>query len=141
MFLLLAVLGAIYVVYFTDIFQSPQMEITSKIRPAYSRRGKSSSKPPAGNSISFSLNNKYELTSLKVVEEQDFKTNKYPRAIWHLISESNSVPTKTIIYGVSVDGMKPKVAKVKPEKLRTNVPYVLLLEAGDIKGQTRFQLR
>lgn len=141
MFVVLIVLAVLYVFYFTNIFENPRMEITSKIRPVYSRKtGKTTKQAPA-NLVSFSLNNKYEMTSIKVVEESDFKTNKYPHALWHLVSKSNSVPTKTIIYGLPIGGMESKIAKVKPEKLQTNVPYVLLLEAGKIKGQTTFQIR
>ncbi len=136
--LLLGVLGAIYIFNFTSLFQKTEMAITSRLRPETSgRRGKGA---VVGNSISFFLNRKYQLTSLKVVEESDFKTNKYPHAIWHLISESNSVPTKSIIYGAPVQGMKPKVEKIRPEALQANVSYVLMVEAGDIKGQTTFQV-
>ena len=139
--LLFVTLGAIYIFYFTNIFHTPEIQITSKMRPVIARRGKTKTPPaPPAHTISFSLNDKYALTSIRVVEEEDFKTNKYPHAIWHLISESNSVPTKTIIYGMTVTGMKSKVAKVKPGSLRTNVPYVLLLEAGNLKGQTTFQM-
>ncbi len=140
--LLLVTLGAIYIFNFTSFFEKQEIQITSKVRPVFSRRSKPGSPPVApANTISFSLNNKYALTSIRVVEESDFKTNKYPHAIWHLVSASNSVPTKTIVYGMSVDGMKSKVPKIKPEALKANVPYVLLLEAGDMKGQTIFQMR
>lgn len=134
----LIVLGAIYVFNFTSLFQKSEMEITSRLRPQMSgRRGKGA---PVGNSISFFLNRKYALTSLKVVEESDFKTNKYPHAIWHLISESNSVPTKVIVYGFPVDGMKPKIEKIRPEVLQTNLSYVLMIEAGNVKGQATFKI-
>lgn len=141
--LLLGTLGAIYIFNFTSLFQKQEeIQITSKVRPMLSRRSKPGSPPVApANIISFSLNNKYALTSVRVVEESDFKTNKYPHAIWHLVSEESSVPTKTIVYGMSVDGMKSKVPKLKAETLKKNIPYVLLLEAGDLKGQTTFQMR
>ncbi|MEO6181959.1 MAG: hypothetical protein ABIP71_02400 [Verrucomicrobiota bacterium] len=134
----LIVLGAIYVFNFTSLFQKPEMEITSRLRPQMNgRRGKG---VVVGNTISFFLNRKYALTSIKVIEESDFKTNKYPHAIWHLISESNSVPTKVIVYGFPVEGMKPKIEKVRPEALQVNMGYVLMVEAGDVKGQTSFKI-
>ena len=134
----LIVLAGIYVFSFTSLFQKPEMEITSRLRPQMSgRRGKGAA---VGNSISFFLNRKYALTSLKVVEENDFKTNKYPHAMWHLIPGSNSVPTKVIVYGYPVDGMKPEIEKIRPEELQPNVSYVLLLEAGGVKGQTTFKI-
>jgi len=145
--LLLLVMGGIYVFYFTSAFREPTIEISTRIRPQVNprqRRSKSGVAPapvsPAGNSISFALNNKYALTSVKVIEETDAKTNKYPHPLWHLISESNSVPTKSIFYGAPIGGMKPEYAKTKPEPLQTNVPYLLQIEAGDLKGEVAFKI-
>ncbi|MEO5804158.1 MAG: hypothetical protein ABIR24_11575 [Verrucomicrobiota bacterium] len=132
--LLLLALGVIYVFKFTSVFEKSSIQIISSVRPKIGR-----GKKTMENAVTFSLDNKYELTSLKVIEEREFKTNKYPHAIWHLISESNSEPTNLIIYGIPVNGMKPEVAKVKPEPLQPKVSYVLLLEAGKLKGQTTFQ--
>ncbi len=140
MLLLLLTLGAIYVFNFTDLFRTPTLEITTRIRPQISRKGKNASVPMA-NSISFLLNGKYQLTRVKVVEENDFKTNKYAHPLWHLISESNSVPTKAIFYGQPIAGMKAEIAKTKPENLRPAVSYVLFVEANDLKGQTSFKIR
>ena len=139
---LLVVLGVIYVFYFTNLFRQPKIEITSRMRPQFNnRRGKNAPAASVGNSISFLLNKNYELTSVKVVEESDAKTNKYPHAIWHLISESNSIPTKSIFYGAPVQGMKPEFAKTEAEPLQPNVSYLLLIEAGNLKGQTSFKVR
>lgn len=139
---LVAVLGGIYLVKFTNLFRAPAIEIVSRSRPQVSlRKGKKAPLPSAGNSISFLLNNSYKLTSVKVVEESDAKTNKYPHAVWRLISDSNSVPTKSIFYGVPVRGMKPESANAKPEALEPNVSYILLIEAGTLKGQTTFTVR
>lgn len=139
---LLAALGAIYVYYFTNLFRQPVIEIVSRIRPQINqKRSKREPLVPAGNTISFLFNGKYELTSVKVVEEAEAKTNKYPHAVWRLISDSNSVPTKTLFYGVTVNGMKTEFAKSRPEPLQPNVPYILLIEAGKLKGQTTFTVR
>ncbi len=132
----LAVLGVIYVFNFTSLFEKMTMEIVYQISPQMGR-----GKNTIENAVIFSLNGKYGLTSLRVVAGRDLKTNKYPHALWHLISSSNSVPTKAIIYGVPVRGMKPEIAKMKPEPLQKNIPYVLLLEAGKVKGQATFQIR
>ncbi len=138
----LVVLGAIYIFNFTNLFREPKIEITSRVRPQVNnRRGRNGQAPAVGNSISFLLNNKYELTSVKVVEEGDAKTNKYPHALWHLITNSNSVPTKAIFYGVPVQGMKPEFAKTQAEPLEPNVSYRLLVEAGNLKGQISFTIR
>jgi hypothetical protein len=93
------------------------------------------------NAATFSLNGKYKLTEVKVFEQGDFKTNKYPHALWHLVSESNSVPTKAFIYGVPIEGMKTKVKKLNAEPLQKNVSYVLSVEAGKAKGESTFRIR
>jgi hypothetical protein len=136
MIALLVVLGVIYVFKFTGAFQERNIQIVSQVRPKIGR-----GKKGIENAITFTLDNKYGLTSVKVIEGNDFKTNKYPHALWHLISETNSEPTKLIIYGVTIDGMKPKIEKLKPEALKPNASYVLLLEAGKLQGQITFQAR
>ncbi len=64
--------------------------------------------------------------------------NKYPTALWHLITDSNSVPIKALMYGQAPKGMKPAVPRTRPEALLPDVDYVLMLEAGSIKAQTNF---
>lgn len=112
------------------------MEIVYQISPKMGR-----GKGAIENAVIFSINGKFKLTSVKVVEDSDLKTNKYPHALWHLVSSSNSLPTKAVIYGIPVRGMQSEIPKMKPEKLQKNIPYVLLLEADEIKGQTKFQIR
>ena len=75
---------------------------------------------------------------MKVFSAADLATNKYPSPLWHLISDSNSVPTKSVVYGYQVKGMKPAVARMQPEPLVPDVDYVLQIEAGAIKAQTNF---
>jgi hypothetical protein len=58
--------------------------------------------------------------------------------MWHLISDSNSIPTKSITYGYPIKGMKQAVARSRPEPLAPDVDYVLFLEAGNIKARTNF---
>ena len=89
--------------------------------------------------MAFFFTAKYKLTSVKVVPLDALKTNKYAHPIWHLISDSNSVPVKSIIYGVPIRGMKPDVKGARPAALEPNVPYRLLVEAGSLKGEHDFQ--
>jgi len=88
--------------------------------------------------VSFAFDKKYSLTSIKVVSADELKTNKYANPVWYLISDSNSVPKKAVIYGDKIQGMKPAIAGMRPEPLQPNVPYVVMIEAGKIKGQTNF---
>ncbi len=77
---------------------------------------------------------------MKVVPVDEFETNKYVHPIWNLFAETNSVPTKGIIYGYSISGMKPVLPKGKAEPLQPNIKYRLLVEAGKRKGQADFQI-
>jgi hypothetical protein len=132
------ILAAVYVYAFTDWFRAETIQIIPTIRP-----GRVSAVPSAPDQapvypVSFAFSGKLKLTSLKVVAAEDLATNKHPTPLWHLISDSNSVPTKSIVYGHPVKGMKPAVARMRPEPLLPDVDYVLQLEAGSIKAQTNF---
>jgi hypothetical protein len=86
---LVLVLGTIYAVYFTDWFKKPLIEISARVRMSSGRRG-------VGDElqVSFSFDSKVKLTEVKVFAVNDLETNKYPHAVWHLITETNSIPTK-----------------------------------------------
>src|ERR1043165_7215038 len=135
---LAAVLGAAYAYFFTDWFAREAIQIIPQIRPSRASTPKRSGDTPATYPVSFSFDVKYKLTSVKVVSADDLKTNKYANPLWHLISDSNSAPTKAIVYGYPIKGMKPKIERTRPEPLQPNVPYVLFIEAGKIRGQTNF---
>jgi hypothetical protein len=130
-FLLLGVIGAYC--YWNDFFRKPTIQITPSIRP-----GLKSRLNPDAYPVAFMLDGKYQLTMLKVITVADAKTNKYPRPIWHMISDSSSQPTKIINYGERIRGMKPSVPKGRPEPLQPNIPYRLMIEAGERKGQVDF---
>jgi hypothetical protein len=135
----LALLGA-YVGYFTDWFVSEDIQIIHTLRPfSPSKRGRTAGPNPDANTVSFALNRKFKLTELKVIPVADLETNKYAHPIWHLISESNSVPTKAFIYGSQIRGMHPKVRGARPDPLETNVTYRLFVGAGELKGQHDFK--
>src|SRR6185436_20402355 len=115
------ILGAIYVYYFTEVFDPPTIKIVSQIRP--SRKGMVSP-------VTFAFNSRISLNSVKVVVADDFKTNKYAHPLWHLVADTNSVPIKGFMYGEKIRGMKPAVPKLRAESLQTNVVYLLLVESG-----------
>lgn len=93
----------------------------------------------AVNMVSFALHRKLELTELKVIPVADLETNQYAHPIWHLVSESNSVPTKAFFYGSRIRGLHPKVPNAQPDPLEPNVTYRLLIEASGLKGQHDFK--
>lgn len=132
------ILGACYAYFFTDWFRKDTIQIIPTIRP-----GRASAIPrdpdlEPVHPVSFMLDGKYALTTVKVVVAADYATNKYAQPLWHLISDSNSVPTKAIVYGYPLKGMKPAVPRARPEPLLEKVEYTLLLEAGKIRAQTNF---
>lgn len=140
MILLLVGLGGIYLVYFTDLFRTPQIQISARPRAERSHRWSRKGRSAPILSASFSFDQKLAITELQVVAVADAKTNKYPHALWHLISESNSVPLKGLLYGETPQGMKPKNPKVRAEPLRPQTKYRLLVEAGKRKGQIDFEI-
>ena len=137
------ILGAVYVFNFTNLFQKPEIKILPQIRPPRAK-----SRVPAGDTavypVTFAFDKKYAFTEIRVVAEADEKSNKFPHAVWHMISDSNSVPIKAVSYGAPLVGMKPKVPKTRAEALEPDVPYVLYVEARNpggktAVGKTRFQ--
>ena len=135
---LAVVLAAVYVKYFTDWFRKDGIQIIPTVRPgAKSEIPRDPDDVPV-HRVSFALDGKYKLTSVKVLIASELVTNKYATPLWHLISDSNSVPTKSITYGLDVKGMKPAVPRARPEPLLANVEYTLVLEAGNVRSQTNF---
>src|SRR3954466_1341534 len=131
-------LAGVYVFYFTELFNKQTIQIIPQVRPnrtsAIPRGDESTPVYP----VSFALDGKYQLTSVKVVSADDLKTNKYPEALWHLISDSNSLPTKSFLYGQKIPGMKPSIPRGRPQPLQPNTPYMLVIEAGKMLGKTNF---
>ena len=132
-------LGAAYVAFFTDWFRKPRIQILAQIRPPRSSRSSSSPIDTAVYPVSFAFDKKYQFTEIKVVAVEDEKTNKFPHAVWHMISDSNSLPVKALVYGAPLRGMKPKVPKASPDSLIPEVAYRIYLDAGNAKGQQDFK--
>jgi hypothetical protein len=130
----LLVLGGIYVHFFTHWFEKQEIVIIPSFRPS---RG-------AGETVSpvfFTLNGDYKLTSLKVIPMEEDKFNPLAAPVWHLVSDSNSVPTRAFRYGQPIRGMKPALKGVRPEALTPGVVYRVILSAGDISGHKDFRAK
>ena len=132
------ILAGCYLYFFTDLFHKPGIQIIPTVRP-----GRPSSIPRDPDQdpvhpVSFTLDGKYRLTSVKVVATEELKTNKYAAPLWNLITDSNSIPTKAIVYGFPIKGMKPAVPRARPEPLLAGVEYTLLIEAGKVHSATNF---
>lgn len=136
---LVVVLGGTSLYLNQDWFAKDVIQITHRSRPArttFFRRKRPDDS--LVNPIVFGFDRKLKLTSIAVIPLSDINTNKYPHPIWHLISSSNSVPTKTFYYGEWVRGMQPEVKGATAEPLEPGVPYRLFVEAGTFKAEHDF---
>ncbi len=138
MIALAVVLGGLSFYLNKDWFTKAPIQIYDRSRPtrAVFRRG-----TPADSAIDpivFGFDRNLKLTSLEVVLLDQALTNKHPDPIWHLISDSNSIPIKAFTYGMHIRGMRPAVSGVSPQPLEPDVKYRLLVQAGTFKGQHDF---
>jgi hypothetical protein len=131
---LLLVLATIYVVWFSGWFQPKIMHISHTERPTF-RRGRRS------DNLIFSVNGEFRLSEIKVVPLAVLETNWDALPVWHLISDSNSVPVRNFFYGQRIRGMRPSLGDVPADPLETNVMYRIFIKAGRVKGQQDFELK
>ena len=136
------VLGIAYVIFFTDLFRKETIQIITQVRP-----GRASAIPRPIDSapvypVSFRLNKRYRFKSIKVVKAGEYATNKHTAPLWHMVSDSNSAPQNTIVYGISkIPGMRPAVVRAKPQPLEAGVEYTLLIETSKLEARTNFVAR
>jgi hypothetical protein len=138
LFLLTA--GAIYFYLYKDWLRPGSIQIISGIRDRRAPARPRGQPRPSGPTVQFSFDGKFALTEVKVVPVSDILTNKYPHALWHLVSDSNSPPVKGFAYGEKIRGMRPNVTGVDADPLEPNVAYRLIVEAGSIHGEHDFQI-
>ena len=131
-------LAAVYVYSFTDWLRKETIQIIPAIRPGRVAGVPRDSDQAPVYPVSFAFDGKYKFTEVKVVAADDLATNKYATPLWHLLSDSNSAPTKAFMYGQAPKGMKPAVPRTRPEPLQPDVEYVLMVEAGKTRAQTNF---
>lgn len=133
---LLATIGGLFVYVNRDWFQRQPIQISHRLYRFGSRFNDQGAPIP----VMFEFDRSLRLTSIKVLALADILTNKYPQPLWHMISGSNSVPTKGFVYGMDVPGMRPARRGVSAEPLDPRQTYRLLVEAGSLKGQHDFTL-
>jgi hypothetical protein len=132
----LAVLLAVYAIYFTDWFKPRTVRVFHTVREMHRRNQAAEAEPV----LMFGLGTQLKLTEIKVVPLAGFEADPKIQPLWHLVSDSNSVPLKDFSYGTRIRGMKPAVPGTQAELLETNVVYRLFLTAGKVKGQHDFQI-
>jgi len=138
---LAVLLGGVSLYINRDWFAQDDIQIYHRSRPArvsMFRRSKRPEPQQAVNPVFFSFDRQLKLTSLKVIPVRAIETNKYPQPIWHMVSDSNSVPVKELVYGMYIRGMRPSVKGATPDPLQPGVKYRLLIEAGPLKAEHDF---
>ena len=138
LFLMLLTLGlaTVYVVWFSDWFRPKEVQIYHINRNLRPNSGQGNALP----NLIFGVRPQTRLTELKVVPLAGLETNKNAMAVWHLVSDSNSVPVKIFFYGQNIRGMRPAIKGVNADALETNVTYRMFISAGHLKGQHDFEL-
>jgi len=133
--------AAFYLYLYWDSFHKPHIQISHTVRPtAWALSHPSGSDDQPTRTVMFGFEHAYRLTSVKVLVLSELETNKFAHPIWDLISDSNSAPTRAFAYGMHIRGMHPSVKGAKPGELALNVPYRLIVEAGNINGEHDFTL-
>jgi hypothetical protein len=133
--LTLLVLSTVYVYCFTDWFKPKVIEIHSTSRLLRQPRPGAN---PATIPVLFMFNARYQLTELKVVPLLAWQTNRNALPLWHLVSDSNSIPLKTFAYGQPLKGMRPALPGTHASPLAPDVSYHLTLAAGKARGEHDF---
>ena len=128
---------AAYLFFFTDRFKTKTIRVSHTLRhtPQADRLARNT-----GAVITFGLDQTVRLNEIEVYSLADLQTNKHAVPLWHLVSDSNSVPVRTFVYGQNLRGMHPAIPGVRPHPLDTNETYRLLLSSGKIRGQHDFHL-
>ncbi len=140
-----AFLGVAYVYWqlYKDSFRRADIHISHSIRRGVGNpRHPNPSVTELGSDITlnFGLGNEYRLTEIKVVPAAEFATNKFAHPVWHLVSDSNSVPVRAVSYGQGIRGMHPDVRGALPDAVQEKVTYKLFIRAGKIHGEHEFTL-
>ena len=133
----LVALAAAYVYWFTDWFAPATVQIFHSSRSIRPRRHPDA---VAMTSLIFGLNRQLKLTEIKVVPLAAFRTNQGILPLWHVLSDSNSVPLKSFSYGQNIRGLRPAIKGARPQPLDTNTVYRMFVTAGKIKGEHDFEL-
>jgi hypothetical protein len=138
---LTVLLGSLSLYLNQDWFAKDNIQIYHRSRPVrgHSGRGRRPDSQPAIEPLFFSFDRPLKITSLKVIPVQEIETHQYPHPIWDLVSDSNSVPIKDLVYGMYIPGMRPAVKGAVPDPLQPGAKYRLLIEAGALKAEHDFE--
>jgi hypothetical protein len=140
------VLGGVYVLKFTDWLVSKPIQIEHSARSARNAWGSQGRVKLTGASadmpynLSFSFHESCRLTSLEVVPADAYKTNKYARRLWSLVSRSGSEPVSGFSYGQMVPGMRPESPSDEVLPLEPGVTYHVIIKSHSRIGEDNFEV-
>ena len=132
-------LGGLSLYVNRDWFAPENIQIYHRSRPARGGLAGRQQAESRVNPVTFGFNRRLQLKSVKVIPLSALETNKYAHPVWHLVSESNSVPVKDFIYGTRIPGMHPAIPNARPDPLEPGVKYRLLVESTRFKGEDDFE--
>ena len=133
--IVLLALVSVYIVFFTDWFRPHVIKVFYTTRQTDHFRARQDLPY-----VCFILGGKYRLNEIKVVSDDDLKKDPGAPPVWHLVSDSNSVPVALFIYGQHIHGMRPEIKGEQPQDLGTNL-YHLFVSAGRAHGELEFRLK
>jgi hypothetical protein len=136
--ILVAALGGLSLYMNRDHFATPPIQITHRDLIGRGRRQNRGGFP--GETMHFLLDREVRLTSIKVLPLNTVETNKNSTPLWHLVSDSGSVPVKLFSYGFRIEGMEPAVKGEIATPLEAGGSYRILIEAGHQKAVHDFTL-
>lgn len=134
---LVLALAVVSVYLNSGVFRSEAIQIVHRPgRAVLGADGKRSRSPVTP--IRFNFDRTLALTEVKVFHWAEAQTNQYAHPLWHLVSDSNSVPTRGIVYGTAVPGMRSSFEGATADPLQPGVRYRLWIEAGDRTAEHDF---
>ncbi len=133
-------LGSLSLYLNRDWFAANTIQISHRVSPWLDNRRAAARGGELGPTVAFTLSEYCRLTSVNVVLAADIATNKYAHSIWSLVTESNSIPTTSFVYGGSIRGMHPTSKGATAAPLEPGVTYRLLVKTKDQTAQHEFSL-
>jgi hypothetical protein len=135
------VVTGLFAYVYRDAFRPDEIQITHRVVVGPPVRGLSRTNQNLKvTQLVFGLDQKRELTEIKVINAAALESGTNTAPLWHVISDSNSIPVKVFAYGDHIRGLRPLVKKSRPIPLESNVTYRLVVRAGRATGQHDFSV-
>ena len=136
----LVVIG-LYAYVYRDAFRPKEIVITHRVAFGPPVRGLSRANQNIKvTRLAFGFDRKCQLTEIKVIPVAGPWAGSNAPPLWHVISDSNSIPVRAFAYGDHILGLRPLVQKSRPVPLEPNVTYRLFVRAGRETGQHDFSV-